>query len=77
MAGLLRKAFASGGVPRELKAENAQPAYAESFGVASAHLSRRIAAKEERPTSNGRKANAERPPARPAACRLRYKKNVA
>jgi hypothetical protein len=31
---------------------NVQPAYAESFGVASAHLSRRSEAKEERPTPN-------------------------
>jgi hypothetical protein len=31
---------------------NAQPAYAESFGVASAHSSRRSEAKEERPTLN-------------------------
>jgi len=32
--------------------ENVQPAYAESFGVASAHLSRRREAKEERPILN-------------------------
>jgi hypothetical protein len=31
---------------------NVQPAYAESFGVARAHLSRRREAKEERPTLN-------------------------
>jgi hypothetical protein len=34
------------------KEANAQPAYAESFGVASAHSSRRSEAKEERPMPN-------------------------
>jgi hypothetical protein len=36
---------------RNLQA-NAQPAYAEGFGVAGAHMSRRSEAKEERRTSN-------------------------
>jgi hypothetical protein len=35
-----------------LEAENAQPAYAEGFGVAGAHLSRHSGATAERPTSN-------------------------
>jgi hypothetical protein len=33
-------------------ATNTQPAYAEGFGAAGAHMSRRSEAKEERRTSN-------------------------
>jgi hypothetical protein len=36
----------------EIPLANAQPAYAEGFGVAGAHMSRRSEAKEERRTSN-------------------------
>jgi hypothetical protein len=42
-------------VARDMVRRNVQPAYAESFGVASAHLSRRKSPrrpKEERPTPN-------------------------
>ena len=46
-----QRANGDDGGQRNLQA-NAQPAYAEGFGVGGAHMSRRSEAKEERRTSN-------------------------